>query len=115
MEIGYFNPGIAKEFGVIEAVFLQMLFHAIQDNREMCIVEHNTVWFPCAINEWENYIDIWSARQINRIVNNCLHNHTLALEHYDTDERRRRGWYAINPAIVPRLEETEQNIWCKQQ
>ena len=107
MNIEYFNPEIAKSIGIIEATFLQILYRIIQNNQEICVVEHNARWFPCAMNEWKNYIDLWNPRQIDRIVKNCLLNHTLLLEHYDTDERRRRSWYAINPAVVPQLEETE--------
>ena len=107
VNIEYFNPEIAKSIGINEATFLQMLYRIIQNNREMCVVEHNARWFPGALNEWKNYIELWNPRQIDRIVKNCLLNHTLMLEHYDTDERRRRNWYAINPSIVPQLEETE--------
>ena len=41
MNIEYFNPEIAKSIGIIEATFLQMLYRIIQNNREMCVVEHN--------------------------------------------------------------------------
>ena len=68
VNIEYFNPEIAKSIGIIEATFLQMLYRIIQNNREMCVVEHNARWFPCALNEWKNYIELWNPRQIDRIV-----------------------------------------------
>ena len=110
MNIGYFNPEVAKEFGIIEATFLQMCYRVIRDNKDVCVIEDSAFWFPCAMKEWGNYIELWNPRQIDRIVKNCLFNHTLMIRHYDTDERRRRSWYAINTAIVPCLEETEQII-----
>lgn len=113
VNIEYFNLGLAKSVGVIEATFLQILYRVIQDNQEMCVVEHNACWFPCAIREWKNYIDLWNPRQIDRIVKNCLQNQTLMLEHYDTDERRCRNWYAINPTIVPQLDEAEHIFQSK--
>ena len=113
MNIGYFNSEIAQKFGVIEATFLQMLYRIIRDNKDACIIEDGAFWFPCAIKEWENYIKLWSPRQIDRIAKNCLLNHTLMMRHYDMDERRRRSWYAINTTIVSYLEETEQIIKSK--
>lgn len=108
MEVCYFNSELAKEIGVIESTFLQLLFCIIRDNRAKCVVEDDNYWFPCAIKEWETYIDLWSYRQTDRIVKNCLSKNVLLLRHYDDDERRRRGWYAINKSIIPFLEQAEQ-------
>lgn len=108
MNIEYFNPEVAKKFSVIEATFLQILYRVIRDNKDECVIENSAFWFPCAMKEWANYIEIWNPRQVDRIAKNCLSNRTLMIRHYDTDERRRRSWYAINTAIVPYLEETEQ-------
>ena len=99
----YFSSSLAKSVGVIEAVFLQEFYSAILSNHSMCIIEDGLAWFPCAIKDWGNYIDLWSCRQTDRIVKNCLSSKLLFQRHYDTDERRNRGWYAINPDIIPKL------------
>lgn len=99
----YFSFSLAKSVGIIEAVFLQEFYSVILDNKSICIIEDGLIWFPCAIKEWGNYIDLWSYRQTDRIVKNCLMSKLLLQRHYDDDERRRRGWYAINPDIIPKL------------
>lgn len=108
--IRYFSFSLAKSIGIIEAIFLQELYKIILANKSMCVIEDGAIWFPCAIKEWKNYMDLWSYQQTNRIVQNCLMSKHLFLRHYDTDERRRRGWYAINPDIVPQLEQVNQVI-----
>jgi len=102
-----FSAILAEQLGVIEAVFLQELYHTICQHSSLCIAEDGKVWFPCTIKEWSAYIPLWSCRQTDRITKNCLHQGTLNLRHYDDDERRRRGWYAINPSLIPELNRIE--------
>ena len=59
---------LQKALELLKQHFLQILYRIIQNNQEMCVVEHNARWFPCAMNEWKNYIDLWNPRQIDRIV-----------------------------------------------
>lgn len=109
MGIYYFSAELAKKYGIIEATFLQVFYRIISDNRSMCVVEKGMYWFPCAMKDWNDYIDeLWTSRQIGRIVKNCIFSGAIFIEHYDTDERRKRGWYAINKDLVPYLEEIEQ-------
>lgn len=101
--IGYFSSNLAKEYGIIEATFLQMFHNIVCENQPECVVEDGLTWFPCAIKDWDNYIDLWTYRQTDRIVKNCLSKRLLLLRHYDGDERRRRGWYAINQSVLPEI------------
>lgn len=105
-----FSSDLAKLFGINEATFLQILYDVILRNRNLCIEDGGILWFPCAIKEWEYYIDLWTYRQTDRIVKNCLNSKALFLRHYDDDERRRRGWYGINPDISHELESVSQRI-----
>ena len=107
MEVYYFNSDLAKKYGVNEAVFLQLFYRVVKANKSVCVIEDSLCWFPCAIKEWADYINLWSYRQTDRLVKSCLLNHTLFQRHFDEDERRRRGWYAISNEVVQQLEETE--------
>lgn len=109
METFGFNLKLAKMIGTNEAIFLQMLYDIIERNKSVCVIEDNTIWFPCAIKEWSYYIDFWNYRQVDRIVKNCINQKALFLRNYDEDERRRRGWYGINNEIVPMLEKVRQD------
>ena len=109
MKLYYFSGDLAIKYGIIEATFLQVFYRVVSENRFLCVVENGMYWFPCAIKEWGDYIDaIWTPRQIDRIVKNCIHDRAIFIGHYDTDERRNRGWYAINKELIPSLEEAER-------
>ena len=110
MEVYAFSSKLAKEIGVVEATFLQLLYQVIRENEKLCIIEDGVFWFPCAIKEWNQYIDLWSYRQIDRIAHNCLLKHVLYLRHYDVDEKRRRGWYGISKKVIPLLKQVNDAI-----
>lgn len=107
MKVCSFSSNLAKNLGVIEATFLQILYRLIQENKDICVIEDGITWFPCAIKDWGTYIDLWTYRQTDRIVKNCIHKRVLHLRHYDDDERRRRGWYGIAIDIVSELEQVD--------
>ena len=110
VEVYSFSKKLAKEIGVIEATFLQILYRIIQENKDICIVEDDICWFPCTIKDWGIYIDLWTYRQTDRIVKNCLLKHALYLRNYDDDERRRRGWYGISKDVIPMLEQVDNTM-----
>jgi len=107
IKVRYFSVELAKEFGIVEAVFLQILDAIIEEHMAECVVENGLTWFPCSIAEWENYIDLWTNRQVDRIVKNCIGSRALLIGYYDTDERRRRGWYAIPLPVKEKIKTTQ--------
>ena len=115
MKIYSFSSKLAKDIGIIEATFLQILYHLILENKDMCVIEDGIVWFPCTIKEWGIYIDLWTYRQTDRIVKNCLSKRVLYLRHYDDDELRRRGWYGIDKDVVPMLEQVDNIVRSRPQ
>lgn len=98
-ELFSFRIGVARRYGVKEAAFVEGLAKLIEQSREDCICEDGMWWFPCAVIEWEGKFPFWTARQVDRIVKNCIHQGIVLQRHYDDDERRRRGWYAIRRGI----------------
>lgn len=111
MDICYFHAPLARQIGVNEAVFLQLLWSTIEKHPSLCQQQDGALWFPCAVKDWEQYIPLWSCRQTDRIVKRCLQQQVLFLRHLDGDERRRRGWYAIHPQILPALEQAHRNFY----
>lgn len=110
MDVCTFHANLARQLGVTEAVFLQQLYHTICQHQEECVYQDGIYWFPCAVKDWERYIPLWSGRQIDRIVKNCLQRQVIFLRHLDADQRRRRGWYGIHPELLPVLEAAERPL-----
>lgn len=94
-----FRQDIAEKYGVNEAIFVAVLVELIKESRDLCICEDGMWWYPCAIHEWEGKFPFWTARQVDRIVKNCMFKGMVIQRHYDVDERRRRGWYAIRRGV----------------
>ena len=99
MRIFSFRHDIAKKYGVNEAIFVAALAELIKESRNTCICEDGMWWYPCAIHEWDGKFPFWTARQVDRIVKNCMLKGIVIQRHYDGDERRRRGWYAIRRGV----------------
>lgn len=99
VELFSFQTDIAIKYGVHEAVFIAGLSKLIEQNREKCICEDGLWWFPCAVHEWKGKFSFWTARQVDRVIKSCMHQGLVFRRHYDSDEHRRRGWYAIKKGL----------------
>lgn len=99
MRMFSFRQDIAEKYGVNEAIFVAVLAELINESRDLCICEDGMWWYPCAIHEWEGKFPFWTARQVDRVVKNCMFKRIVVQRHYDGDERRRRGWYAIQRGV----------------
>ena len=95
MDLQTFCVETATKYGVHEAVFVARVKELIRSKLEECVYDDGLWWYPCAIYEWDGEFPFWSARQVDRVVKSCLSQGLLYRRQYETDERRRRGWYAI--------------------
>lgn len=93
----YFNPRLAKEYGVDVAIFLHNIFHWVEYNEahkknfyEGKYWTYNSISAFCTVHPY------WSKRQIERITTTCKKEGLLLTGCFNEDQRDRTMWYTLS-------------------
>lgn len=97
----YFNPNLAKEYGVDVAIFLHNIFHWVEYNKaHKKNFYEGRYWTFNSISAFCEVHPYWSKRQIERITATCKKAGLLLSGCFNQDQRDRTMWYTLSDSAM---------------
>ncbi len=91
-----FNVGIAKDFGITTALFLEHLYFWSQKNlANNTHIHDGLVWCYDTLEAIGDYFPYLTRRQIETMINNCVKEGLVARGNYNKTTYDRTCWYAL--------------------
>ena len=95
-KLHFFNPEVALEYGVDEAIMLKYLIYWIATNSmNRTNYIHNRSWTFNSAEKFTKYFPYWSEGQIRRVLQSLLKQGAIIEDNFNKHKYDRTTWYAL--------------------
>lgn len=100
----HFNPNVAKEFGIVEAVFIQNLYYWISKNRANNKNFHDgRYWTYNSSKAWNDLFIYLTKRQIEYALKRLIDAGVIIRGNYNKNKFDRTSWFAFSDLGISKL------------
>ena len=95
-----FNPIIAEQYGVDEAVFIQNVYFWIEKNQSENIEFFDgEQWLYCSVADFSKKLPFWTTRQIERMIKKLENEGALKIGKFNKNSYDRTRWFSLPEKI----------------
>lgn len=91
-----FVESYAKEYGLHEAVMLELIKILSYDNHTEKIIEGNKIWIKMTQKEFSEISGFWSKRQVERVLRNLESKNAISTGKFNESPLDVTKWYSLN-------------------